>query len=65
MIKTTMVKYKHLTNQRKQIAQPVIREQRVYLVSVIVLCIYKRVLIFIVIINLYPSSEQIRNKYPI
>ena len=37
-IKTTMVKYKTLKNQQKQTVQPVIREQRVSLLSEILLC---------------------------
>ena len=52
-----------IKNQEKQTNQSVIQEQRVYLLSVIVLCILRQVLLIIVIMFFSASNEQILYKF--
>ena len=59
MIKIIMVKYKIFQNEQKQILQSVIRRQRVYLLSAIVLCILTYLLLIMVIVFLSASNEQV------
>ena len=59
MIEMVHVKYKTLENQQKQTHQRLIQEQRVYLLSVIVLCIERLHLIIMVILFLSTDVIQI------